>query len=241
MSDASNDPSLHGDADSGPSLDWLSDGPTAHGEANPAIWPTEAVEMTSLPGFTLDDESLLVPLPSAASHDEPVEGVSIGTGPSTSRPSGRRVRLSLGARAGTAAGAGTLGAVLLTAAVVSGSIGLPAAGDSGRPREASAPTTAPATPTAEIDAAWVARLDKSVRASQLRARREAAALEQKKKRAAAGQRLRERGARTPAPAETRQVSSPSATVRSAPADPWAAVPPAVREFEPGPWNLGGAS
>lgn len=238
MSDAPLDPSIPDD-DRRPDLAWLSDGPVASEGSNSAIWPTEAVDMVPLPGFTLDDDSVLVPLPSVGGDDAPLDGAPIGAAPTPSRPSGRRVRLSLGARAG--AGAGVLGAVILTVVTVSGGIGLPPAGDSGRLQEASAPAAASATPSAKIDAAWIARLDRSVKASQLQARREAAALEQKKKRAAARQRERERAARTPAPAETRQVSSLAATARGAPADPWAAVPPAVREFEPGPWNLGGSS
>jgi hypothetical protein len=226
------------DDDHGPDLAWLSDGPVTSEDFNSAIWPTEAVDMVPLPGFTLDDDSVLVPLPSVGGDDAPADGAPIGAAPTPNRPSGRRVRLSLGARA--AAGAGVLGALILTVVTVSGGIGLPPAGDSGGLQEASAPTAAPTTPSTEIDAAWIATLDRSLKASQLRARREASALALKKKRAEARQRVREpAAARTPA--ETRQVSSPPAPVREAPSDPWAAVPPAVREFEPGPWNLGGAS
>ena len=239
MSDAPIDSAPH--EDEGPGLDWLLDELPTDKPGDPALWPAGAVEMVALPGFTLDEESVLVPLPSAAADGEAAAGEPIGSGEKSIRPAPRRVRLWLGARAG--AGVGILGAVVLTTAAGFGGIGLPTSGGSRGGHQAAAPEAVVRAPVVMLDTTWVDRLDRSVRASQVRAHREAAALTQKRRkaRAAAAERRRERNARTPPAAEVRQVSNPPVTVHTAPADPWAAVPPAVREFEPGPWNLGGSA
>jgi hypothetical protein len=195
--------------------------------------------MDPLPGFTLDEESVLVPLPSAASQDEPVGGTPNGAGGMGRSPTGRRVRLSLGAaRAG--AGVSILGAVVLTAGVVSGGIGLPALLDSGTTPEARSPAASAATPELAVDTTWVARLGESVKVAQVRHRRHSAAIAKRSKQRAAARSERKPSPPAPAPVVT-QVSNPPEPVRAAPVDPWAGVPGAVREFEPGPWNNGGAT
>jgi len=240
VSDAPIEPSRHEDEGPGPDLDWLSDGPRPDAPTGPALWPTPAQEMDSLPGFTLDDDSVLVPLTPLASNDGPLDEGSDEAGAAAGRPSGRRIRLTRpGAR--TTAAAGIVGGVVLTVAVLSGGIGLPVASGPGPTREAPAPAASAATPTVDVDAGRAARPDRSAKAAQDRARRQAVALKRQKRRAAT-RREEEQRAPAPAPVETQQVSDPPAPVQSAPpADPWAGVPGAVREFEPGPWNLGGAS
>ncbi len=234
VSDAPTDPAPSED-ESALGLGWLFDetAPGDEEEGNSAIWPTEPVDMLPLPGFTLDEDSVLTPLPSAPA-DEDAEAEPLRLGSNAPRVRGGRLRVALRSRAG--AGAGVLGSMLLVTVAAAG-IGLPGGGS-----DEERPTPSPsrdAPPTVALDTSWTADLVRTVkvaeRRQQLAERRSAA------RRAEARERSRqEAAARATSPTPT-AVSSPAAETASPPADPWAGVPGPVREFEPGPWNDGGAT
>jgi len=238
VSDAPTDPAPSDD-ESALGLGWLFDaqGPDEE-DGNSAIWPTEAVDMLPLPGFTLDEDSVLVPLPSAA-DDQGLEAESPKVGPNASRAHGQRIRVALRSRAG--AGAGVLGSMILVAAAAAVGIGLPSGGGTdGGPPPAPSVADGPSTPV--VDTSWSADLEHAVKIAQRRqqlldvAERRSAA-----RRAEAREKRRQKAAaRTSSPAPT-PVSSPAVQTASPPSDPWASVPGPVREFEPGPWNNGGAT
>lgn len=231
--------------DRGPDLAWLSDEPPPAAAPNdPARWPTAAQEMEGLPGFILDDDRELVPVGGAGADPPPVQDVADGL----ARASGQRVRLAFTWGRATAV-AGVVAGMLVTTAVVYGELGLQPRDGSGsnEPPAASAPT--PATPGA-VDTEAIARLNDAIRTAQRRDRR-IAAVRREKRRAASAKREERRPARS-APAQTAQpvaetasppvaASPPPVAAPTPVADPWADVPGAVREFEPGPWNLGGSA
>jgi len=237
VSDVPTDPAPSDD-ESALGLGWLFDAPEPDEEdSNSAIWPTEAVDMLPLPGFTLDEDSVLVPLPSAA-DDQGLEAEPSKVGPNASRARGQRIRVALRSRAG--AGAGVLGSMILVAAAAVG-IGLPSGGgtDGGRPA-ASPAADGPSAPV--VDTSWTASLEHAVKVAQRRQQLlDAAERRSAARRAEAREKRRqEAAARTSSPAPT-PVSSPTVQTATPPSDPWASVPGPVREFEPGPWNNGGAA
>ncbi|WP_217914791.1 hypothetical protein [Miltoncostaea marina] len=238
MSDAPTDPAPIDD-ESALGLGWLFDAPGPDEEqGNPAIWPTGAVDMLPLPGFALDEDSVLVPLPSAAGDEEP-EPERPGLAVDASRAPGGRIRLALRSRAG--AGAGVLGSMILVAAAAAVGIGLPSGGgaDGGQPAT-SAPRDRP--PALAVDTSWTADLEHAVKVSQRRQERQDAARRRSTARRddAREKHRQEAPARASAPAPT-PVSSSTVRAASPTTDPWAGVPGAVREFEPGPWNDGGTT
>jgi hypothetical protein len=237
VSDVPTDPTP-ADEDSALGLGWLFDAPAPDEEqGNSAIWPTEPVDMLPLPGFTLDDDSVLVPLPSVAGNDEP-ETEPPGSGSNPPRARDGRIRAALRSRTG--AGAGVVGSMILVA-VTAVAIGLPGGGGSDEGGLApSSPTDGP--PALAVDTRWTADLAHAVKVSQRRQQlRNAAERRAAARRAEARKKSRqEAAARTHSPAPT-PVSSPAVQAASPPSDPWADVPGPVREFEPGPWNNGGAT
>jgi hypothetical protein len=237
VSDAPTDPT-RSDDDSALGLGWLFDAPAPDEEqGNSAIWPTEPVDMLPLPGFTLDDDSVLVPLPSAAGGDGP-EAEPPGFGSYAPRARDGRIRVALRSRAG--AGAGVLGGMILVA-VTTVAIGLPGSGgtDEGG-RASSSPTNGP--PALAVDTSWTADLEHAVKVSQRRQQLlDAAERRSAARRTEAREKRRQKAAAsTSSPAPT-SVSSPAVQAARPPSDPWASVPGPVREFEPGPWNNGGAT
>ncbi|MGD9531543.1 MAG: hypothetical protein AB7I38_12335 [Dehalococcoidia bacterium] len=237
MSDAPTDPTPAGD-DTALGLGWLFDAPAPDEEqGNSAIWPTEPVDMLPLPGFTLDDESVLVPLPSVADNDEP-ETEPPGSGSDAPRVRGGRIRVALRSRAG--AGAGVVGSMILVS-VTAVAIGLPGGGGTDEGGLASSPPS-DGPPALAVDTSWTADLAHAVKVSQRRQQLRIAAERRSAARRAETREKRrgEAAARTPSPAPT-PVSSPAVRAASPPSDPWADVPGPVREFEPGPWNNGGAT
>ncbi|MGE0029453.1 MAG: hypothetical protein AB7U07_20400 [Thermoleophilia bacterium] len=237
MSDVPTDPAPPDD-ESALGLGWLfDDGEPGEEDGNSAIWPTEAVDMLPLPGFTLDEDSVLVPLP-PAENDQAPETERPRIGVDASRAPGGRIRVALRSRAG--AGAGVLGGMIIVAAATAG-IGLPGGGDTdgGTP----APSAADA-PALVVDTSWTADVAHTVKAAERRRQRllDAAETRTAARRAETRKKRSQRSAahNTPSPAPAPVASTPVETA-SPPSDPWAGVPGSVREFEPGPWNNGGAT
>lgn len=237
VSESPSDPIPPGGIGDEPGLDWLSDGAAAEDGLDPALWPTEPVEMDPLPGFTLDDDSVLVPIPSPAMEGE--AGAGGGVGQPTGPRRGRRLRLSLGK---AIAGASALGAAALTAAVVYGGVGVPPPGGSDAAHQPPPELATTSPPIVPVDTSWTERVDRLMTATRERERRQTVARRRAQVRLANRQAPSTPSPPTPssAPAEVAVTSAPATSAEIA-TDPWASVPPAVREFEPGPWNQGGSS